>query len=263
MQIEVYPLPSPNIINDFNTACDSLTVSYTTPANAISYNWNLGNGVTATSQSVSTTYYSGIFDVSLSLTDLNGCSSTYTSPGLIQVYPTPVAAFITTPELTDTFDIENGSITFNNISSGANTYNWDFGDGSSSTAISPAHIYSLPGIYTVELIASNILGCSDTATLGPILVSPAATTFIPNTFTPNQDGVNDIFKVYSARISEMQLMVYNRTGEKVFETFDINQGWDGTFRGRGLNTGVYVYYCKVKYDTGRVEELFGDITLIR
>jgi gliding motility-associated-like protein len=58
-------------------------------------------------------------------------------------------------------------------------------------------------------------------------------------------------------------MVYNRSGEKVFETFNLNQGWDGTFRGRALNTGVYVYYCKVKYDTGRVSEFFGDITLIR
>ncbi|MBU6203976.1 MAG: PKD domain-containing protein [Bacteroidetes bacterium] len=263
MPVEVYPLPSPNIINDYSSSCDSFIVNFSTSANAITYNWDFGNGITATTQNATTSYYSGVYDVTLSLTDANGCSSSFTSPGLIQVYPSPVAAFTTTPELTDTIDIENGSITFNNMSVGGNTYNWDFGDGSTSSLFSPTHTYSSPGIYTIELIVSNILGCSDTAILGPFFLSPAATIFIPNTFTPNQDGMNDIFRVYGSRLNEGQLLVYNRIGEKVFETFDINQGWDGTFRGRVLNTGVYVYYCKVKFDSGRVEELFGDITLIR
>lgn len=264
IQIQVNPLPSPNIVNDFSTACDSLTVTFTTPANNIvTYNWNLGNGTTANTQTVTTTYYSGVYDVSLSLIDVNGCSNSFTSPGLIQVYPTPVAAFLTTPKVTDTFDIEMGSITFNNMSVGATAYNWDFGDGITSTAISPAHTYALPGLYTVQLIASNFLGCSDTATLGPFFVAPGAYTFIPNTFSPNGDGRNDVFKVYSARVVEMRLIVFDRIGERVFETTDLSAGWDGALHGRPLNTGVYVYYCKVKYDSGRYEELFGDVTLIR
>jgi gliding motility-associated-like protein len=263
VQILVNALPSPTIVNDFNTACDSLTVTFTTPANAVTYNWNLGNGTSANTQTTSTTYFSGNYDVSLSLTDANGCFNSYTAPSLINVYPTPVAAFITTPQITDTFDIELGSITFNNMSVGASAYNWNFGDGITSTVISPSHTYAMPGVYTVQLIASNFLTCADTAYLGPFFVAPGATTFIPNLFTPNKDGRNDIFKVYSTRVIEMQLIIFDRIGEKLFETFNMDEGWDGTFRGKLMNTGVYVYYCKVKYDSGRYEELFGDVTLIR
>ncbi len=263
VQIQVNSLPSPTIVNDFNTACDSLTVSFTTPTDAVTYNWNLGNGTTANSQSISTTFLSGTYDVSLSLTDANGCFNSFTAVGLINVYPTPVAAFITTPKITDTFDIELGSITFNNMSVSATTYNWDFGDGFTSSILSPAHTYTMPGFYTVQLIASNFLACSDTAYLGPFWIAPAATTFIPNLFTPNNDGRNDVFRIYSTRIMEMQLVIFDRIGEKLFETNIIDNGWDGTFRGKVMNTGVYVYYCKVKYDTGRYEELFGDVTLIR
>jgi gliding motility-associated-like protein len=263
MQVEVYPLPIPNIINDYSSSCDSASVNFSTSANAISYNWDFGNGSTANTQSAATTYYAGVYDVTLSLTDANGCSNSITANDLIQVYPSPIAGFISIPEIADTLDIENGTIIFNNLSVNSTLYSWDFGDGLTSSEINPEHTYNVQGSYSIQLIASNSYGCSDTALMGPIYIMPPATVFIPNTFTPNYDGLNDIFRVYSTRITNIHLQIYDRIGEKVFEIFDLNQGWDGTFRGRALNTGVYVYYCKVKYDTGLVEELFGDITLIR
>lgn len=263
VSVQVNPLPSPNIINDFSSACDSLTVLFTTPGNAVTYNWNLGNGTIANTPTAITTYYSGCYDVTLSMIDANGCFNTYTAIGLINVAPTPIASFVTSPKFEDSLDIETGSITFNNTSSNATIYKWSFGDGSNSTATSPTHTYAMPGLYTVQLIATNYLGCSDTISKGPFLITPAASTFIPNTFSPNKDGRNDVFRIYSTRVVEMRLIVFDRIGEKLFESTDINQGWDGTLHGKLMNVGVYVYYCKVKYDSGRYEELFGDITLIR
>jgi gliding motility-associated-like protein len=87
--------------------------------------------------------------------------------------------------------------------------------------------------------------------------------FVPNTFTPNNDGQNDLFKVRGLKIDELYFAVYNRWGEKVFDTNDKNKGWDGTYNGRQSDVGVFGWYLKVKCFNG--EETFrkGNVTLIR
>ena len=113
------------------------------------------------------------------------------------------------------------------------------------------------------LIAYNNIGCTDTFILGKFIVVPNINYFIPTAFTPNNDGVNDIFYVYGRSLQNVHLLIYDRTGEKVFESNGIYQGWDGTFRNSPVNTGVFVYYAEVETMKGDIIILKGDVTLMR
>ena len=87
--------------------------------------------------------------------------------------------------------------------------------------------------------------------------------YIPNAFTPNNDGKNDVFKVYGSYIKTMQLKIFNQWGELIFESNDINNGWDGTQRGRLQPTGVYIYIVKVTFIDNQTINKTGSINLIR
>jgi trimeric autotransporter adhesin len=87
--------------------------------------------------------------------------------------------------------------------------------------------------------------------------------FIPNSFTPNGDGLNDMLRVYGYKIKELKLMVFNQWGEKLFETSDQTRGWDGTFRGKTQPSGVYMYVCRMVLTDGSVLDKKGAINLIR
>jgi len=87
--------------------------------------------------------------------------------------------------------------------------------------------------------------------------------FIPNSFTPNGDGLNDVLRVYSYKIKELQFEIFNQWGEKLFETRDQSRGWDGTFKGKTQPTGVYMYVCRMVLTDGTVVDKRGAINLIR
>lgn len=87
--------------------------------------------------------------------------------------------------------------------------------------------------------------------------------FIPNTFTPNGDGENDLFRVKGLKLSEVYLAIYNRWGEKVFETNDLEKGWDGKYKGKAVDVGVFGWYLKVKCLNGAETFKKGNVTLIR
>jgi gliding motility-associated-like protein len=86
---------------------------------------------------------------------------------------------------------------------------------------------------------------------------------IPNAFTPNGDGVNDIFFITGWEIREATIWVFDRWGTKLFETGSMSEGWDGTFRGQQMQPGVYAYMVRVTYLTGRRELFKGSLTLLR
>jgi len=93
--------------------------------------------------------------------------------------------------------------------------------------------------------------------------------YVPNAFTPNGDGINDVFRVYGSGFISFNLKVFDRWGEKVFETSDPNIGWDGTFRGELLPPDVFVYYVDVEFINNLTPKQFtreylkGSVTLIR
>ena len=151
-----------------------------------------------------------------------------------------------------------------NFSSGSISYTWDFGNGSTSNDIHPIHIYSNENDYIITLIATSINGCSDTS-YATIRVLDQMLIFVPNAFTPDGSEFNNVFKPVVNDISlvdQYNMLIFNRWGECIFESNDINLGWDGTFKEIISQDGVYTW--KIKITTSfNSQELNGHLTLIR
>ena len=145
-------------------------------------------------------------------------------------------------------------------------WNWAFGDGDSSHVQNPTHIYNGSGNFPITLITyiPNSINCTSTLTAQNINVTSNPELYIPNTFTPNGDGHNDVFKVRGPQFAIFYFAVYSRWGELLFETTDPSTGWDGIVKGEKANPGAFGYYVKAKCSQGS-EEIFrkGNVTLIR
>ena len=178
----------------------------------------------------------------LTVSDSNGCSS-YISI-ILSDAPMPQANFAPKPQITT---IDDPIIYFENYSIGASSYQWDFGDGYSSTDYSPSHKYDLPGVYYVVLSVSDQYGCTDTVG-GEIIIRDIFTIYLPNTFTPNENDLNDRYIIIGNNIdpSYFEMRIFNRWGKELFYTTDINQGWNGNFNGEPVPEGVYVVKVSFK-----------------
>jgi hypothetical protein len=145
-------------------------------------------------------------------------------------------------------------------------WTWNFGDGTTSNLQNPNHVYNTGGNFQITLITEipNSVDCIDTISAQTISVLAHSELYIPNTFTPNGDGHNDVFKVRGPYYAEFYFAVYNRWGELMFETADPTVGWDGNFKGKPSDPGVFGYYMKAKCGD-QAEEVFrkGNVTLIR
>ncbi len=262
--IVVNPDPVVNFTPQSILYCDSVVVSFINNSTEInSVLWNFGDGSSDTSQTPIHTFFPGNYDVSLSVVSSFGCTTVLNMPSIIIVDSPPVALFTGTPTYGDSIELKNATILFLNQSLNANSFQWNFGDGTSASFISGYHQYNDTGRYFVELIATNNQGCSDTLVLGQWIVMPNILYFIPNAFTPNDDEINDVFKIFGSGIKKSELAVFDRWGEKVFYSNEKEIGWDGTFNNKKLNTGVYVYYAKLILNNGSEILLKGDVSLIR
>lgn len=135
------------------------------------------------------------------------------------------------------------SVNFTNTSTGANAYNWFFGNGSVSTSTNASAVYPSSGTFTVQLIA-NSGPCSDTA-YATIVVSDGLTIEIPNVFTPNEDGINDFLTIKSTGVKELNLEIFNRWGQKLYEFTGVHAAWDGiSTNGNKVPSGTYFYFVK-------------------
>ena len=190
-------------------------------------------------------------------------------PNYIQVYPLPIASFYANPSKTTIYE---SNISFINTSQGANSYNWDFGDPNAqnglnnSVAVNPSYLYSNAGTYTVHLIATSDRGCKDTADI-VIEVIPDFALYIPNTFTPDGNGLNDIFQPLGVGIDEdsFRMDIFDRWGENIFSSSNFRKGWDGTVKGNSklAPQGVYTYKIFVRDLLGGKHPFVGHLTVIR
>ncbi|MCX6295087.1 MAG: gliding motility-associated C-terminal domain-containing protein, partial [Bacteroidetes bacterium] len=187
------------------------------------------------------TTFSGLATGSYTLlvTDAIGCTSTQTVVvnGVLGVS----ASFSASP----TSGSSPLTVNLTNTSNGASNYIWDFGDGTSSVFTNPSVIYNQNGSYTIILVAYNgSFACSDTATI-TIEVFDQAAMIVPNIFTPNGDGQNDIFVVQSVGIKELSGTIFNRWGKKDAEWSGApTAGWDGKINGKEAPDGTYYYLIK-------------------
>lgn len=203
----------------------------------------------------------GQFDVSLTVTSLQGCSSTLTLNNYITVYPTPEAHFSIT---SDSIPIQDATLYFYNQSVNASSYLWNFGNGGQSTEFSPVYTFNNPGNFCIELISYGDSGCQDSEKKC-IKVYQELIVYIPNTFTPNLDETNDQFKVKGTGIKLVQMDIFNRWGQQIFTSQgDISIGWSGKDNsGKLVKQDVYLYKIIVTDFIGLQHEFIGKVHLIR
>ncbi|NNK80773.1 MAG: PKD domain-containing protein, partial [Flavobacteriales bacterium] len=273
--IQVIEILAPPPIADFageGDGCAPVTIEFENLSEfGTNYLWNFGDGgVSSNEEPVYTYYIPGTYTVSLLVTGPGG-SEIAVRDTIVHVYPNSTAYFTANPDIVNTGDV----VFFYNLSNQANTFLWEFGDGSTSTEVNPTHIYQETGEFDVTLTANNEYNCPDTFHLeDAVFVDVGGYIDFPNAFTPNQFASNggyydqtrldnDIFYPVFAGVEEFELQIYNRWGELLYESNDVNRGWDGYYRGNVAQQGVYVWRAKVMFTDGKQVIKAGDLTLLR
>lgn len=155
------------------------------------------------------------------------------------------------------------TVQFNNLSAYGTSYIWFFGDGDSSSLFSPSHTYLAKGKYSVLMIAYNSAGCSDSASV-EIIVEDKFIIYIPSVFSPDGNGLNELFEIYSEGMKSLEGQIYDRWGELLYEwkTPD-GKWWDGTYKDRKVPEGVYIYMITVKDNSNTRYIYKGPLTILR
>jgi gliding motility-associated-like protein len=227
--------------------------------------WKFGDGTTSTDVSPTHLYNNpGTYTIWLIAVDSSTCNKIDSASFTITVNIVPTAAFTFAPVPAQ----ENTPTTFFNNSIGGSRYKWVFGDGESTTKTNMdtvMHQYNATTTYQACLITINQFGCADTV-CQPVQSIIRPLLDVPNAFTPGRPGnrgKNHIVRVEGFGLQKVMFRIYNRWGQKVFETTDPHQGWDGTFRGVLQPMDVYVYTLEAEFTDGTRVSRKGDITLIR
>jgi gliding motility-associated-like protein len=248
------------------SGCMPLCVDFvnTTP-NTASISWNFGNLGTSTLAAPSFCFPAfGSYDISAIVTDNIGCVGTATMTNLVTVWPLPTADFSASPQPATILD---NQVTFTDLSNGAVAWIWSFGaDDSASVLQNPVYAFQDSGTYNVQLIVTNQYGCQDNITM-PIVVHPDFAVYIPNSFTPNGDGKNDIFYPLGMGVNPEQfsMIIFDRWGNVIYKTDVWPGGWDGTVQGTSQVCQVDTYVYKITtYDPDGSRKVYiGQINLIR
>ena len=258
---------APLVVAQFTTppaGCVPYTAQFTNTSIAgQTFSWTFGDGGTSTATNPSHPYLApGAYTVTLIANDPNTCNLADTTSAVINVFPIPTANFTFSPDP----PVENTQTSFNNLSSpDATNFKWFFGDGDSlitTSRLQIKHQYNTTGTFNACLVAINPAGCADTLCqdVRAVIVSLVD---VPNAFTPKSGDVNSKVFVRGFGITKMKFIIWNRWGQKVFETNDRNSGWDGKFKGVIQPMDVYAYTLDVEFFDGTKATKKGDITLIR
>lgn len=251
VNITINTTPVVSFIADTLSGCAPLVVNFTNTTSGTVQNcvWNFGDGYGQLCGNIEHTYLNpGVYTVSLTLQGTGGCPNSTTYTNYITVVEQPEAGFVFSPQIPD---IYNSEVTFTNSSDDATHYVWEFGDGASSTDTDAVHLYPQIGNvdYLATLYAYNDYGCVDSVTQ-IVTVQDVLTFFIPNTFTPDGDEFNQTFlPVFASGVDpfDFHMIIFNRWGEVLFETYDYTYGWNGTYGDQGLvEDGTYVWQIEFK-----------------
>ncbi len=274
-------LPVASLPGDTAFGCAPYEYTFTHNSQfAFSSVWKFTDGQTYASDEVTRSFLTPgdqgapkFIGVWLVVTGLNGFQDSTFQQVIAVVYPTPQAAFTTS---FDTVFAPNNKVNFNNFSLYYDSLKWDFGDGTTAFTVNPTHTYEKEGEYDITMIAYSDEGCTDTA-VRPMVVKPTANIFVPNVFIPNPAGpsggdissatgqlINTVFyPVPNKPVKSLIFQIFNRWGEVIFESQDVNIGWDGYVNGKLATQSVYIYRVDVKFTDGSEETIIGDVTLLR
>jgi gliding motility-associated-like protein len=249
---EVYAGPDINIC-----VGDATMLTATGGTSGTTYTWYVDGEEVGTGATIIVSPGVGITEYTVVAVNEN-CSISDEDHIKVYVYEYPIAGFERDPA----GDVPFGSdVQFNDTTLGNVTdWHWDFGDGMTSMLQNPDHNYEDPGSYWVTLIASNN-GCADTAVGGlevKIIID------IPNVFTPNNDGVNDVIWLQGTDLDNISMTIFNRWGHSVYASEGRQFSWSGkTSAGADCEAGTYYYVIEMKYKDGNVSEQTGFFTLLR
>lgn len=236
-----------------------------------SIEWNFGDGTISNEDSPYHVYKTpGKYHVQLTVKGDGGNSYSYTT---LEVFPNPIANFKLAP---NEAMLPEARVQFYNTSTEGKDYAWDFGDVlGSSTEKNPTYSYKKLGSYDVRLKVTSENGCmDDTLVKAAVKVVGEGVLKFPNAFIPNlyggnggtydlPDYKNEVFHPTSEGVVVYKMLIYNRWGEKLFESDDINKGWDGYYKGKLCEQGVYVYRATGRFTNGKTFDVRGDVTLLR
>jgi gliding motility-associated-like protein len=263
-----FPVP-PLIVIDPNTfvGCKPANIFFKNLSKPIdatyTLEWDFGDGKKANEISPTNLYEEiGEYTVKLNITSPIGCVTSKTWTNLIRVVDSPKAGFSFTPEEPN---LNINTVNFIDESKDAFAYLWLFDSLDISLSPNPSFTFRDTGLFDIKQIVIHESGCSDTAST-LIYIRPIVSLFMPNAFTPNQDGLNDIFipKGRFVGLTNYSFAVWNRWGDRIFYTEDINSGWNGRRDNTGQNAppGVYVYTIEYIDTFNKPQSLKGNCTLL-
>ena len=231
-------------------------------ASIASWDWqDNGQSFASTAQPYACFSSSGIHQIHLTVSSSDGCTASSAVPALIQVYPNPTAAFGITPQ-----QVSNAvpEVTITNSSQLGTQYMYFLPDGSMQTEPSFSYSNSDTGTHCIQLILATDYGCVDSAT-ACYRVIPEYSLYIPNAFTPNGDGINDMFQIKGVGISDFDMTVFDRWGVLLFHSTDVQKGWTGQHQDtyQPVMQGVYVFKVDVKDIWNNYHSVVGRVHLIR
>lgn len=257
----------PKIKPDFNLlyGCQPHKVNITQNIDQLQneYQWNINNIEINRNNGTAFEHIindPGKYTLSIIAKSKFGCISEETYHDLITVFPNPISNFhVPSQQIT----ILNPGVSFENLSENNYINYWDFDDGQMSNDIDPYHNYTNMGNYHVQLITESEFGCTDTS-YKIVQVDGEYTFYAPNAFSPNSDGENDFFRVFGLGIDpdHFKLIVYNRWGHPIWESDNIENGWNGRIGNEPVPQGTYKFLTIYRDTKGQKHEKSGNFTII-
>jgi gliding motility-associated-like protein len=258
--------PTINFLAGPAVGCPPHSVSFvnnSTTETATTYEWQFGDGTVSVAASPVHIYEnSGDFSVTLQMNAGGYCSQslTLTQNNIVEVYPVPQAGFDITPNQVDILD---PTVSYASVNTSGLDCFYNFGDGGSSADCNGTYTYTDGGLFEVTQTVINAAGCSSTA-VGEVAVS-GNVFYAPNSFTPNNDGVNDAWLPVALGLTSYHLQIFNRWGELIWQTFDPAIPWLGNIEtgNHYAPDGLYHYSVKVEDQLRYPRTYSGSIQLFR
>lgn len=262
--IEVFEMPVADFVFDITDGCEPLTVNFQDQSyngnSSLYHVWNFGNSTSSTQQDPSTVYDQGVYTVTLNVTTSQGCSDQVTQSDIIEAFEKPNALF----ELSDlVVSIIDPDVTVTNLADSIVSSEFTFHPfGTVVNSFEAQYEYPDTGTYDITQVVLTANGCSDTIT-GSVKVEPYYTFYIPDAFTPDDNGINETWIPQGESIKSFNMTIYNRWDQEIFYSASLDEAWDGTFKGKQVPQGVYIYSIDVIDILGEPHKYRGTFTLFR
>ena len=265
-------LPLSSIRMSTDAGCLPLKIKFSNSSlNFDSCVWTFGDGGSSSETNPEWIFdEEGIYRITLTVFTAAGLRSTAIDS--VTVYRKPEALFEVS---SDDISIPADEVRFMNFSSNAIEFRWEFGDGGTSEEFEPVYRYRESGLYNVRLIVKSEAGCTDSLIVENAFEGPEYYITFPNAFIPNSGGPSggiyssksdetaQVFHPYSSEVAEYQLRIFSKLGILIFESNDINIGWDGYYKGVLSEPGVYIWKVRGKYNNGEPFVKMGDVILLK